>query len=118
MTTSHQTAFTRLRAHFAHENVIMEGSLPNLSPVDIFLPDRGVAVEVQGSFHFLDANRQIYSGRTLLKRILYEKQGIKVIEIMVCEDAQEFSARVNACIAQIERTPIAHQARVRPVINF
>ncbi|MBO9483638.1 RAP domain-containing protein [Salinisphaera sp. G21_0] len=60
-----------------------EKSLNLLPPVDLFLPDHNIAIEIQGPFHYVNGDFKTRNGSTLLKIALLKKSGFEVIEIPV-----------------------------------
>ena len=60
-----------------------EKSLNTLPPVDLFLPEHNIVIEVQGPSHYVDRDFQIRNGSTLLKIALLQRAGYDVIEIPV-----------------------------------
>ena len=61
--------------------VEQEKSLHSLSPVDVFLPEHNLAIEIQGPWHFVGRDFQTRNGSTLLKIALLQKAGYDVLEI-------------------------------------
>ena len=60
-----------------------EKSLHALPPVDLFLPEYNIVIEIQGPFHYIGHDFQTRNGSTLLKIALLQRAGYDVIEIPV-----------------------------------
>ena len=58
-----------------------EKSLHSLPPVDLFLPEHNIAIEIQGPPHYVGGDFQTRNGSTLLKIALLQKAGYDVLEI-------------------------------------
>ena len=52
-----------------------------LPPVDLLFPCEKVVIEVQGAHHYIDKEKKLRNGSTILKTSTYEKLGYKVFEI-------------------------------------
>ena len=70
-----------LRENFPHHTLEMEVSVNGLPPVDLLFPCQKVVVEVQGAHHYIDKEKKLRNGGTILKASTYEKLGYKVFEI-------------------------------------
>ena len=70
-----------LKASFSHHVLEMEASVNGLPPVDLLFPDKKVVVEVQGAHHYIDKEKKLRNGRTILKIMTYRRLGYKVFEI-------------------------------------
>ena len=78
---SHRELYKILRENFPRHTLEMEASVNGLSPVDLLFPRKKVVVEVQGSHHYIDKEKKLRNGSTVLKTSTYEKLGYKVFEI-------------------------------------
>ena len=78
---SHRELYKFLRENFPHHTLEMEASVNGLPPVDLLFPRKKVVVEVQGTQHYMDKEKKLRNGRTILKTSTYEKLGYKVFEI-------------------------------------
>ena len=78
---SHRELYEFLRENFPHHTLEMEASVNGLPPVDLLFPRKKVVVEVQGTQHYMDKEKKLRNGRTILKTSTYEKLGYKVLEI-------------------------------------
>ena len=70
-----------LSNEFPNRTLETEASVDGLPPVDILFSREKVAIEIQGPYHYLDREKQIRTGRTILKTTTYQKLGYKVIEV-------------------------------------
>ena len=52
-----------------------------LPPVDLLFSHEKIVVEVQGVHHYIDKEKKLRNGSTILKTSTYEKLGYKVFEI-------------------------------------
>ena len=77
----HRELYEFLRENFPHHTLEMEASVNGLPPVDLLFPRKKVVVEVQGTQHYMDKEKKLRNGRTILKTSTYEKLGYKVLEI-------------------------------------
>ncbi len=90
----------QLRATFPLLNIEEERSINSLPPVDLYLPDLSLIIEVQGPSHFSGHDLTIRSGATILKKALYQQLGYEVIEIpIVGLDSDQ--SEMNRCIERI-----------------
>ena len=78
---SHRELHKFLRENFPRHALEMEASVNGLPPVDLLFPCEKVVVEVQGAHHYIDKEKKLRNGRTILKTSTYEKLGYKVFEI-------------------------------------
>ena len=77
----HRNLHAELKRNFPRHTLEMEVSVHGLSPVDLLFPDEKVAIEVQGAHHYVDKEKTLRNGRTILKANTYRKLGYKVFEI-------------------------------------
>ena len=70
-----------LSREFPNRTLETEASVDGLPPVDLLFPREKVAIEIQGSYHYLDTEKQIKTGSTILKITTYQKLGYEVIEV-------------------------------------
>ena len=70
-----------LTKNFPNHPLETEASVDGLPPVDLLFPREKVVIEIQGSYHYLDKEKQIKTGGTILKINTYKKLGYKVIEV-------------------------------------
>ena len=89
-----------------------EKSLNGLPPVDLFLPDHNIVIEVQGPFHYVGGDFQTRNGSTLLKIALLQKLGFEVIEIPVNKLADKDS--MERVIDQIQKKETSRQRVMAP----
>ena len=66
---------------FPNRTLETEASVYGLPPVDLLFSREKVVVEIQGPHHYLDKEKQIRTGSTILKTTTYQKLGYKVIEV-------------------------------------
>ena len=78
---SHRELYKILRENFPRHTLEMEASVNGLPPVDLLFSHEKVVVEVQGAYHYIDKEKKLRNGRTILKTSTYEKLGYKVFEI-------------------------------------
>ena len=78
---SHRKLHAILRENFPRHTLEMEASVNGLPPVDLLFPCEKVVVEVQGAQHYIDKEKKLRNGSTILKTSTYEKLGYKVFEI-------------------------------------
>ena len=78
---SQTTQYEILTKKFPNRTLETEASVDGLPPVDILFSREKVAIEIQGPYHYLDREKQIRTGRTILKITTYQKLGYKVIEV-------------------------------------
>ena len=84
-----QTKQHRILSHeFPNRTLETEASVDGLPPVDLLFSREKVVVEIQGPHHYLDKEKQIRAGSTLLKTTTYQKLGYKVIEIHASDVAK------------------------------
>ena len=77
-----QTKQHRILSHeFPHRTLEIEASVDGLPPVDLLFSREKVVIEIQGPHHYLDKEKQIRTGSTILKTTTYQKLGYKVIEV-------------------------------------
>ena len=101
MPSQNQKNLTRqLRAIFPLLNIEEERSINCLPPVDLYLPDLSLIIEVQGPAHFSGHDVTIRSGATVLKKVLYQQLGYEVIEISIVGPDPDQS-EMNKCIERI-----------------
>ena len=77
-----------LSHEFPHRTLETEASVDGLPPVDLLFPREKVVIEIQGPHHYLDKEKQIRTGSTLLKTTTYQKLGYKVIEVHASDVAK------------------------------
>ena len=77
----HRKLHAILRKNFPRHTLEMEASVNGLPPVDLLFPREKVVVEVQGAQHYIDKEKKLRNGSTILKNSTYEKLGYKVLEI-------------------------------------
>ena len=90
----------QLRAIFPLLNIEEERSINSLPPVDLYLPDLSIIIEVQGPSHFSSHDLTIRSGATILKKALYQQLGYEVIEIPIVGPDPD-QGKMNRCIERI-----------------
>ena len=78
---AHRELYKILRKNFPGHTLEMEASVNGLPPVDLLFPDEKVVVEVQGAHHYVDKEKKLRNGSTILKISTYEKLRYKVFEI-------------------------------------
>ena len=78
---SQTTQYDILTKKFPNRTLETEASVDGLPPVDLLFPREKVAIEIQGSYHYLDKEKQIKTGSTILKITTYQKLGYKVFEV-------------------------------------
>ena len=79
-----QTTFcAQLHCALPSLKIEQEKRLHSLPPVDLFLPEHNLAIEIQGPSHFAGRDFQTRNGPTLLKIALLQKAGYDVLEIAV-----------------------------------
>ena len=84
-----QTKQHRILSHeFPDRTLETEASIDGLPPVDLLFSREKVVIEIQGSHHYLDKEKQIRTGSTLLKITTYQKLGYKVIEVHASDVAK------------------------------
>ena len=71
----------RLQLALPYLKIEQEKSLCSLPPVDLFLPEHNIAIEIHGPSHFAGHDFQTRNGATLLKIALLQKAGYDVLEI-------------------------------------
>ena len=54
-----------------------------MPPVDLFLPEHNIVIEILGPSHYISQDFQTRNGATLLKIALLQKHGFDVIEIPI-----------------------------------
>ena len=77
-----------LNNEFPNRTLETEASVDGLPPVDLLFSREKVVVEIQGPHHYLDKEKQIRTGSTLLKITTYQKLGYKVIEVHASDVAK------------------------------
>ena len=77
----HRNLHAELKRNFPRHTLEMEVSIHGLPPVDLLFPDEKVAIEVQGAYHYVDKEKTLRNGSTILKANTYRKLGYKVFEI-------------------------------------
>ena len=77
----HQELYRILKDCFSGHTLEMEASVNGLPPVDLLFPDNRVVIEVQGGHHYVDKEKKLRNGSTILKVMTYGKLGYKVFEI-------------------------------------
>ena len=81
----HRKLYAELKRNFPRHTLEMEVSVHGLPPVDLLFPDEKVAIEGQGAHHYVDKEKTLRNGRTILKGNTYRKLGYKVFEIPVSD---------------------------------
>ena len=82
ITSATQSIFCgQLRSALPSLKVEQEKSLHSLPPVDLFLPEYNLAIEIQGPAHYVGRDFLTRNGSTLLKIALLQKAGYDVLEI-------------------------------------
>ena len=81
----HRNLHAELKRNLPRHRLEMEVSIHGLPPVDLLFPDEKVAVEVQGAHHYVDKEKILRNGSTILKTNTYRKLGYKVLEIPVSD---------------------------------
>ena len=77
----HRKLYAELKRNFPCHTLEMEVSVHGFPPVDLLFPDEKMAVEVQGAHHYVDKEKTLRNGSTILKANTYRKLGYKVFEI-------------------------------------
>ena len=77
----HRELYKILRENFPRHALEMEASVNGLPPVDLLFSHEKIVVEVQGAHHYIDKEKKLRNGSTILKTRTYEKLGYKVFEI-------------------------------------
>ena len=77
-----------LSYEFPNRTLETEASVDGLPPVDLLFSREKVVVEIQGPHHYLDKEKQIRTGSTILKTTTYQKLGYKVIEVHASDVAK------------------------------
>ena len=77
----HRELHKFLRENFPRHALEVEASVNGLPPVDLLFSHEKVVVEVQGAQHYIDKEKKLRNGSTILKTSTYEKLGYKVFEI-------------------------------------
>ena len=77
----HRKLYEILRARFPCHTLEMEASVNGLSPIDLLFPHEKIVVEVQGAYHYIDKEKKLKNGRSILKTSTCEKLGYQVFEI-------------------------------------
>ena len=96
-----QTVFRdQLQSRIPSLKIEEEKSLNSLPPVDLFLPNHSIVIEVQGPSHYVSGDFKTRNGSTLLKIALLQKSGFEVIEIPVNQLWSQDSMKI--CIDQIK----------------
>ena len=98
----HRKLHTILSKKFPRDALEMEASVNGLSPVDFLFPRKNVVVEVQGAHHYVDKEKKIRNGSTILKISTYKKLGYTVFEIPASdvtniEKQGQLLRELNAC---------------------
>ena len=73
--------YRQLKSSFPRVMIEQGTSINLLPPVDLYMPEVGVVLEVHRPSQFVDWNLEIRNGPTLMKIALHLKLGLKVIEI-------------------------------------
>ena len=100
--SSTQSSFcAQLRCALPSLIIEQEKSIHSLPPVDLLLPEHNIAIEIQGTSHYIGHDFQTRNGSTLLKTALLQKAGYDVVEIPVNQlDSTDW---IETYIAQIKR---------------
>ena len=77
----HRELYTILRERFPRHTLEVEASVDGLPPVDLLFSREKVVVEVQGAHHYVDKEKNLSNGSTILKVSTYRKLGYKVLEV-------------------------------------
>lgn len=75
--------YTKLQSALPSVKIEQEKSLCFMPPVDMFLPEHNIVIEIQGPSHYISHDFQTRNGSTLLKIALLQKHGFDVIEIPI-----------------------------------
>ena len=92
---------TKLQSALPSLKIEQERSIHSLPPVDLLLPEHNIAIEIQGSSHYVGYDFETRNGSTLLKIALLQKVGYDVVEIPV--NQLDNSVAIATYIAQIQR---------------
>ena len=85
VSSPHRKLHAELKRNLPHHTLEMEVSVHGLPPVDLLFPDEQVVVEVQGAHHYVDKEKTLRNGSTILKANTYRMLGYKVIEILASD---------------------------------
>ena len=75
--------YAQLQSALPSVKIEQEKSLCFMPPVDLFLPEHNIVIEIQGPSHYISQDFQTRNGATLLKIALLQKHGFDVIEIPI-----------------------------------
>ena len=75
--------YAQLQSAIPSVKIEQEKSLCFMPPVDLFLPEHNIVIEIQGPSHYIGHDFQTRNGSTLLKIALLQKYGFDVIEIPI-----------------------------------
>ena len=91
-------------------------SINLLPPVDLYMPEIGVILEVQRPSQFVDWNLEVRSGPTLMKIAQYLRLGLKVIEIPL-NQAGRLEPHVISCIDRAVDARLASKVKTHTPPN-
>ena len=77
----HRNLYAELKRNFPRHTLELEVSVHGFPPVDLLFPNQRVAVEVQGAYHYVDKEKKLRDGSTILKANTYRTLGYKVLAI-------------------------------------
>ena len=77
VSSPHRKLHAKLKRTLPHHTLEMEVSIHGLPPVDLLFPDEKVAVEVQGAHHYVDKEKTLRNGSTILKTNTYRKAWVQ-----------------------------------------
>ena len=75
--------YAHLQSALPSLKIEQERSFCFMPPVDLFLPEHNIVIEIQGPSHYISHDFQHRNGSTLLKIALLQKHGFDVIEIPI-----------------------------------
>ena len=103
--------YQQLKLLFPMVMIEQSKSINFLPPVDLYLPEVGLILEVQRPSQFVDWNMEVRSGPTLMKIAQYLKLGLKVIEIPL-NHAGCLEPHVIACIDRAVDARLASKVKM------
>ena len=88
---------TQLQSALPSLKIEQEKRLHSLPPVDLFLPEHNIAIEIQGPSCYMGGDFQTRNGATLVKIALLQKAGYDVLEIAAnrLDDPGEVSSFID-----------------------
>ena len=75
--------YAQLQSALPSVKIEQEKSFYFMPPVDLYLPEHNIAIEIQGPSHYISHDFQTRNGSTLLKIALLQKHGFDVMEIPI-----------------------------------